>query len=284
MVAMKVLKFDELTISDQKRFVRAEQLLYARSRLRARDRKHHAQWRVLILAGGSPAGEIVAIRELMPKAHITAVDMDPACLSAAIDAGVDEVIQCDLTDYSFDGNRLYKPTAALRKVPKFDLVSLDLCAGANRITRRICRVYLDQLVNTNGVAILTFSYGRDVIEEIDDESIPYQLRHLSDYGASDRNLRRIGYLLTGMQLCRVRSVIIYRGNEMPMCSVLTSAKGCFAPASYVQVELGDFELAVVYPDSASLYDCPQARIDSLRRRFAAIKAVLTRRKSAIEPE
>lgn len=50
------------------------------------------------------------------------------------------------------------------------------------------------------------------------------------------------------------------------------------PVSVLDVGPGDYELAVVYPESMSLYDCPADRIHGLRREFAAIKASITRRK------
>src|SRR4051812_6757393 len=126
------MKFSEDTVSDQKRLARGEHLLAARGHLRVRDHVHHARWRVMILAGGNPAGEVTAIRELMPKAHITAVDKDPLCLEAAITAGVDEVIQCDLTDYSRLGRSVTSaPCEALTRLPRFDIVNLDLCSSAN---------------------------------------------------------------------------------------------------------------------------------------------------------
>src|ERR1700757_3362033 len=82
-------------ISDQKRLVRGEHWLRARHFLRARDDVHHAAWRLMIIAGPAPDEEITCIRELMPKAHILAVDIHEANLMAAIDAGADDTIRCD---------------------------------------------------------------------------------------------------------------------------------------------------------------------------------------------
>src|SRR5687767_16040219 len=109
------LKFAATHITDQKRLVRGEQYLLARTILRARDGVHHKKWRILMVAGGSPSGEVTAIRELMPKAFIVAVDNNPQCLAAAIDAGVDDVAQCDLTDWTThrDTNALRRPAKPL---------------------------------------------------------------------------------------------------------------------------------------------------------------------------
>src|SRR4051812_22114148 len=98
-------RFSEATISDQKRLARGEQLLVARSCLRFRDEAHNRKWRVMVLAGASPAGEIAAIREVLPTAHITAVDKDHSCVRAAKDAGADETLQVDLTNYVTKGTK-----------------------------------------------------------------------------------------------------------------------------------------------------------------------------------
>jgi excisionase family DNA binding protein len=279
---MAVSEFSAKHITDQKRLVRGEQLLCARARLRIRDGVHHAKWRVMILAGGNPAEEIAAIREVMPKAHITAVDRDPRCLDLAIDAGADEVVLCDLNDFTVEQHGPWShkkgPAKALLGA-KFDLLVLDLCAGPNRSTRAICRIYLAKLLTAHGVSIVTFSYGRDVIEEIEASGVPCAIAALAKHGASDRVLMRIGYLLTESMTKAVVSVMVYRGNEMPMCSVLLSNSVYRRTASFVQVEPGDFELAVTCPDPALLYACPQERIESLRRKHAAIKASYTRKKS-----
>ena len=88
----KIATFKEDTITDQKRLVRGEQLLRARRSLRVRAQKHHYRWRVMMLPGSKPQEEIDAIRNLMPMAHITAVDKDDAALGRAIDAGVDDIM------------------------------------------------------------------------------------------------------------------------------------------------------------------------------------------------
>jgi hypothetical protein len=289
------LRFSGKRISDQKRLVRGEQLLKARTRLRARDETHHRRWRVLIMAGGAPAGEVAAIRELMPKAHILAVDNDQACLDAAIEAGVDDVVHCDLSDWTTSNT---DPTAKRAAGPiarhaPFDLMCLDLCGGVNQTTRSIIRAYRP-LLSGGGVLLLTFSYGRDVTElflqtfknfsrrRIDGQEWMQErnvriLGRLRAVGIPDLLAGRLLYLFPPSELERISSIMVYRGNEMPMCSVFYAGRQPYDDLSFVQVEDGDFELAVAYPDAASLYDCPQERIEALRRKFAAIKASLTRK-------
>lgn len=231
----------------------------------------------------------------MPKANILAVDNDPRCLDAAINAGVDEVVQCDLTDWAQRTDSAqrtyYLPADPIARYGQFDLVCMDLCAGVNQTTRNIFHAYR-KLLTPNGVMLLTFSYGRDVMEmfmqalhdfrRLSHDSAPSQMerrcRILDQIQAleiPDSLAGRLIYLFTPTELERVYSIMAYRGNEMPMCSVLYSG-GRSHGMSFVRVEPGDFELAVVYPEAANLYDCPRDRIESLRRKFAAVKAAITR--------
>lgn len=297
------LKFDESTVSDQKRLVRGEQLQFARSRLRVRDGVHHRPWRILILAGGAPKGEVNTIREVMPKAYIVAVDRDSRCLDAAIEAGVDDIILCDLADFTIPLTKSGKPSAKrypsapLRELSgQFDIVHLDLCAGVNSQTRLVTSVN-SQLVSPRGVLIVTFSFGRDVVEIFREPANQSRApKWLSLAGADPTLCGRIGYLfgfpyMPGIKHPppdRIRSVFVYRGAEMPMCSVLLQGCrewGVEEGGSFVKVEPGDFELAVTCPDPSRLYDCPQERIESLRRQHAAMKAVYTRRSApkAVSP-
>ena len=296
---MSLVKFNGQKISDQKRLVRGEQLLLARSCLRARDEVHHARWRVLTMAGGSPQGEMTAMRELMPKAYIVAVDRDAACLEAAIEAGADDVVHCDLTDWTQEpymkdgwhpetGKYVYgaipavrtRPPAAISKHAYFDLINLDLCGGVNATAHEIVGHYR-RLLATNGVMIVTFSYGRDVIEMFIAALAKFHNPRIEERFARhklpDALAGRLIYLFTHTDLRNLASVMVYRGNEMPMCSCLvTNNKFVRDKFSYVQVARGDFELAVLHPDVTKLYDCPQERIAAMRRHRAAAKAVATR--------
>lgn len=279
-------KFAASTVSDQKRLARGEHWLFTRSLLRAWHRTHRSDWRIMTLAGGAPKGEFDAIKELMPSANITAVDKDQACIEAAIEDGADDVICADLTEWSFlDGSTYKRPTAQL--VGKsFDVVNLDLCGGASEATRDMINVYRG-LVARPGVLKVTFSYGRDVVEFFKfRQAIPPDLEVT---GMPQTVAARLAYLL-GPHVDMIASVILYSGNEMPMCSVVIECPGKGnritkgyreqRRISFTKLQDEDFELAVLHPDVRLLYDCPQERIDALRRSHAALKAVATRKAKA----
>lgn len=282
----KVTAFSEATISDEKRATRGEHYLLARTRLRIRDVIHHAKWRVLIVAGGAPSGEVNAIRELMPLAHITAVDKDESCLDAAIDCGVDEVVLCNLADNEVTASGTILP-APLRDLEKFDIVNIDLCAGANATTKKIL-INSQQLVAPRGIFLVTFSYGRDVAE-VFKESLTKTMRAHSDLretleaimhiAENDLIAGRLCYLFSHGKLATIRSVILYRGAQMPMCSIMFQSAKAYSPPSILKLGRGDFEILVTCPDSTRLYDCPQDRLEAIRRKHAAIKAAYTRSKS-----
>lgn len=266
--------FTAETVSDQKRLARGEQWLFARSLLRAWHRSHTSDYRILTLAGGAPAGEINCIRELMPKAHITAIDKDEGCVLAAMDAGADDAIKADLSEWTMDGH-IKRPNAALTG-KCFDVVNLDLCAGASAETKELISIYRS-LVYRPGILMVTFSYGRDVVEFFKfRQSAP---GHLAAVPESIAN--RIAYLF-GQKADRIASVILYQGNQMPMCSVVLLCVGHGGraqqrPLSFTKLQEGDFELAVLHPDVRMLYDCPEERILALRRSHAALRAVATRK-------
>jgi len=294
-------RFTAEKISDGKRLARGEQLLLARTLLRARDGVHNKRWRILTLAGAAPRGEIAAMRELMPKASIVAIDRDPGCLEAAIEAGADDVIECDLSDFELAGelHKIRKPARQVAALGEFDLVNLDFCAGINPDTRDVSRVYFRSIA-ARSVLILTFSYGRDVCEVFEEEIIRWEhraaghgsdarvensargLERLKAAGVPRTVLGRILYVASPSMLDDLLSVICYRGAAMPMCSALfqVRSKRGAAPLSFVAVDGADLELAAVYPDAAALYDYPRDRIESLRRRFAALKAAITRNMEA----
>ena len=290
-------KFSKESITDQKRLVRGEHLLLARRYLRARDEVHHRKWRVLILAGGAPSGEINAIRALMPEAHITAVDRDPLCLEEAISAGVDDVAVCDLEKWAVDLELGPLDRGA------FDLVNLDLCGLVNQTTRTIWKG-VSKLLTPAGIACVTFAYGRDVVEVFvqEVECLKRPPAYYVTKGQEERQRRIVGmfrdaaipeniqgrlcYLFTPSEIERLRSILLYRGHEMPMCSVLYVRGVDPSGISFQRIAGCDYEIAAVYPESASLYDCPQERIESFRRKFAAIRAVATRsaRTLAVQPD
>ena len=282
-----MMKFTQDHITDQKRWARGHQLLYARTLLRKEAAQHHKAWRVGILAGGSPFGEINAIRELMPKAKIVAIDKDEVCLEAAIDAGADDVLLHDLGETNHAAN-----TGGAGRFPDiepFDLLHLDLCSNANPITQKIvAKNYA--MVRFGGVYIVGFSYGRDVIEMYSNPSPDVNLLGghsgreiiiLKDFLVIVPELirARLHWLFKPNALRNLHSVILYQGSRMPMCSVLfhrkrTNDRGKVAFAQY---EPGDYEIQTTEGiDMTRLFDCPQDRIDAIRRKHAAIKAAYTR--------
>lgn len=299
------MKFTEKTISDQKRLVRGEHLRFARSILRARDAVHHNKWRVFMMAGGAPGGEIAAIRSLMPKAYIVAGDKDPHCLEAAIECGVDDVV---LGDVLVEGRMELKTrradgTPSTTVIPpefigreKYDLFDLDLCGHAGPDLMRMASVYMRQAVIGGGVFMLTFSYGRDVSElfmevyrqtgrswefkrgynDVEKFALPDSV--------PDAVAARIMYLFSPSVLCWLRSIMVYRGPQSPMCSLLFQVGRINrGQISSVIVEGVDFELAVARDDVSALYDVPQERIEALRRSLSARKAAATKRAIRLRP-
>lgn len=316
--------FDADSITDHKRLARGEHYLSARRLLRVRDEKHNHAWRILILAGGCPSGEVTALRELMPKAHVTAVDKYQSHLDAAIDAGVDEVFQCDLAKFTYqpaisgltrDTRPLFnsieeaieatqnrrRPVYTLGAFPiarqVFDVLSLDFCSNVNPETRKLLEIYSHWHVAKKGVLIFTFSYGRDVVEMFDvalknwrgtwesraDDAWRLSVaRRFIDI--PDTIFSRIVYLCGYSMLQMLESVIVYQGSVMPMCSCLFNWNNATRShkVSFVKVGPGDFELAVCYPESMNLYDCPADRINQLRRSHAAIKASYTKKQPLLD--
>jgi hypothetical protein len=283
------MQFTESKTSDQKRLARGEQWLLARSCLRERDMVHNRNWRVLILSGMNPSGEINCIRELMPKSEIVAVDTDEQCVEAARSAGADICLNADLGESTKSRvgpyNMLYeRPNNLLDSIGKFDAIHLDFCAGATEETKRTVRIN-SLLLSGRGVMIVTFSYGRDVVEVF--QSRPPRTNQLAidklnGIGINKTIVNRIAFAVGGIASDAI-SVVLYKGNEMPMCSVLCQ-KGTRRNISFVKVEPGDFELAVTCPDPSKMYDCPSDRIESLRRSAAAIKASITRRERSKQKE
>ncbi|WP_439398525.1 hypothetical protein ACRQ5Q_14605 [Bradyrhizobium sp. PMVTL-01] len=289
-------------ISDQKRLVRAEQWIFARQVLRGRDFVHHKKWRIMIVAGPSPAEEINCIRELMPQAHITAVDFSDSNLSAAKLAGADQTINHDLFEFGQIDKSLGKfdvPSEKLGDVP-FDVVCLDLTGPANEEFSKAIKVYLSSLTK-GGVIIATFSYGRDVKEAFIERWKASQRTNirLNRSFFSGQEPHRVGieetikaigipdglkeriYFLLGRKVSHLRSVIQYRGNAMPMVSMMIQKRHGPCPgdqlAKFKAIADGDFEAAVTAENIGNIYACPAERIEALRRSLIARKAVATRR-------
>lgn len=284
--------FGESTISDGKRFVRGEHWLAVRNLLRRRDRVHHAKWVIATLAGGHPAEEIGCIRELMPKAFIIALDIDPQCCEAAMTAGANDAICVDI----FAWQKTSPPSSRSCLPPQIielgdvDALNLDLCGGITKDVEMAVNRY--SYICRRGAFLLTFSYGRDVCEIYE----PGEYRGVPEpVGGRVR-------LLTprAVHQLNLTSVMTYKGNEMPMCAMMWSQwKGRDADLanrldydererrklkiearpnpSFVKVGNDDLSVACAYPDVARLYGLPDERVQAFRRHFTALKAVATRR-------
>lgn len=261
--------FAKDTMTDQKRLVRAEHWIAARRILRARDRVHHRDWSLLVVAGPQPAEEITCIRELMPKARITAVDLDPQYVEAAKAAGADDAFVYDLAECG-------------SAIGPFDVICLDLTGPADDRLARMIKFYWYNLAK-NGAMIVTMCYGRDVVEMYCAE---YEKAHRFDGGKvaleqidgmPQQIKERLFYVLRNRGR-HLRSCLQYRGKQMPMLSCLLQAR--HQPkwvGTFQRVDDGDYELAVTSEDLGNIYACPRERIDALRRSAIAKKAVQTRR-------
>lgn len=295
----------ETSISNQKRAVRALQWKHARTVLRVRDKVHHSNWNVLTIAGPAPHEEIACIRELMHQARITSVDIDPSNLELAIEAGADEVIQCDVgalqeqhvkSRYGQDTVHYDVPRELAKS--NFDIICLDLTGPADDWLKRLLPVYFrsDSHLSKNGgilfkggVLIVTFSYGRDVVEVYQDEwrrvqaLEGYQALKCLDRleGIPELIASRLWYLLRGTLVENLESCLQYRGGMMPMVSCLLR-KGPKPPTvNYVQLASLDYELLVTAPNVEKIFACPAEELEYLRakhgRSEAARKAIETRR-------
>lgn len=277
------------SISDQKRLVRAEQWIFARRFLRSRDCVHHAKWKLLIVAGPCPSEEIGCIKELMPKAHITTIDINEANILAAIAAGSDEVAVHNLSEFdrapAINGAGTTQiPSSKLGKIP-FDAVCLDLTGHVSNELVKLIKVYFANLAK-GGVLIVTFSYGRDVTEFFDEHWRRLNMYReeramLEQIGMPEPIRNRIAFLL-GNKIRYVQSVLQYRGGAMPMVSLLMiQDRRRREGAKFKSIIQGDFEAAVSAENLGNIYACPADRIEALRRSKSAHKAVATRKMRAL---
>ena len=284
----------------------------ARSALRVRDKVHHRDWRLLTIAGPAPDEEINCIRELMPRAHITSIDIDAANIVAAIEAGADEIFQCDISFQQkikvtehFNGGKsetkYYDPPECFKQQEEtkeskaewlqWDVICLDLTGSADDWLNRLVQVYFSTCLVNHGVLMVTFSYGRDVIEvyeaawqqaihEAHNSKYPEHVERLE--GKMPTPIaQRVWYLL-GSRTQFLDSCLQYRGGMMPMVSCLLR-KGSPKPpeVKFEAIERADYALAVTAEDAGRVFACPADRLEELRirygRRQAAYKAIETRR-------
>lgn len=301
-------QFTEAHVTDAKRICRGEQYLAARAFLRSRSTER-AGPRILILSGGAPKEEVGVIRELWKgqfAAHITAIDVVEENVHRAIEAGADVGYVGNLiTD---DGHRTYNVQPELVRVAKFDLMHLDFCGLVDEEMRATVSCYSAHALTPNGVCIAAFSYGHDVPE--------FFLRRirmghfggtagtgtkaLIRRGIPEAVCGRIAFLV--QRSLAVESIVLYRGNAVPMCSVLLVKRRCPAlqehrggsvkpsdlaewphnpdgDSSRISVaKIGDVDIleAVEQVNGSALYALPEERMGALRRSAAARKAVATR--------
>ena len=294
-------------ISEQKRFVRAEHWLRARYHLRARDGAHNKAWDVLIVAGPSPREEIVCIRELLPRAIITAIDSNEQNVLAAIDAGANKAFVCDLGRMDkVDGAML--PPMSLRDF-EWDVICLDLTGPANDWLKSVVQCLATKALAKKGVMMVTFSYGRDVVERLEKEwtgnagfgRTPryefYTQRASKGYGMDavlcdcpEGIAARVWFALR-TRTNYVETCYQYRGNKMPMvsCLFVKSHGGPYKVARFIPITPDDLPFAVIDEqlNLSKLYACPAERIEAFRtahiRKEAARKAVETRKRRLEAP-
>lgn len=259
--------FDPGMVTDAKRLVRGEHYLLASRLVRSRS-ADRSRIRVLMVPGRAAQEEVSAIRAAMPGAHITAVDRDTAALEAAIEAGADDVVEADLGGVE---RRSWNDPALSRH--SFDIVNIDLCCGATTQMRDILRAATSATSN-RGVVMGWFSYGRDVVEFYVAKERGHILNEARVNSVPEAMRGRIGYL-TDSRLSVV-SALSYRGNQMPMCSVLWQRQkwGVRVGWTLLWVEDADLRRACLFGkgdgvDPACLYATPATRI-------AAWRAVATR--------
>ena len=315
-------------ISDQKRMVRALHWQRARYFLRARDGSPHNQaWKLLTIAGPVPHEEIGAIRKLMPRAHITAIDIDENNVLAAMGADVDEAHICDVGAFikkekdvqtwkDSDGQlHSYRPSGYSLVMPppfsdmrapyaangsgpanrhqieedaRFDVLNIDLTGSANDWLKQVVQQWFTRGLRPGGVMMVTFSYGRDVVERVFEEwrnapgngrygRVDHTMSYLEEI--PDMLQARVWYILRSHS-CHLDSCIQYVGNKMPMISCLLVKKTLNERSRFIQIEPDDYELAVTADDLGSVFACPAERILELRKkqiqRIAAAKAVRTK--------
>lgn len=285
--------FDADLTSDQKRIARGEHYRYARTLLRERDRIHNRRWRVLTIAGRNAGEEIACIRALMPKSYIVAVDIDTQAVAAARDAGADEAFACDVLELSRLPRKTYayRPASLLARSEKFDVICFDFCAGASPELKKAAGTYNRHLLTGRGVFILNFSYGRDVVEAFAADARDLAGSHPACLlnSIDPPMIGRIAAAIPGTwrSNAQLRSVLLYRGNAMPMCSCLWIKTRSIAPdrgwlgppPELTRLDDADHPLLVLdgYDDDPSLvYATPRDRIAALRRSRAAQRAARTR--------
>jgi hypothetical protein len=230
----------------------------------------------------------------MPRANIIAADRSLTAVEAAIDAGADVGVHCDVTEFRKPPGS--SPFASLpeqiAQFAPYDIINLDFCgpvAGMEGALRKYSRA----AAKAKGILMATFSYGRDVRELYDDEAFGDVPRPLA--------ARVRACAVAAMDKMHLCSVLAYSGNQMPMYALLWEMGGkwekrtcghtytnfCTSscsvlrpPLSFARVGAADLYAAATMFDRlepSELYALPPERVLHFRRKFAAEKAVATRR-------
>lgn len=306
---MSKAKFSADEISDQKRLVRGEHVLLAMNLLRI-EHGHFGPRRILMLAGGEPQEEIKCLRECFRAGcHITCVDTDNQCLERSIDAGADDVLNVDMHSWQrldtkaqgdLTRNEIAYPVGIGGR--EYELIDLDFCGGMTEQVRDTVKAY-SYLLSNRGIMMVTFSYGRDVVERFIAEArhdknflgkLIDGLSPLVERGIAESLIGRILFLLRGIRRLTALSALCYRGKQMPMCGLLFQMNsGCkrrLRPAGCIEISTSDYSAATIFPPITmvdpcdldymfaaealpNIYASPQERIELARRKFSAAKAV-----------
>jgi hypothetical protein len=273
--------FNAQTISDQKRLARGELWIAARTRLRGRDFAHQLKWNVLVVSGPCPNEETNCIRELMPKATITSVDCVAAHTEAAMLAKVDTAVTADLFAY-VRGERFNEPPAKIQKHAPFDAIFLDLTGPVDDALATAVSVYSRSLT-PRGILMLTFCYGRDVVEAYMERwkkrppaNQEECVARLESIDAIPEEIKARLYVALGKKARYLDTCIQYQGNVMPMFSCLMKMERILPPPNFIKLIDTDYAEAVTQESIGKVYACTDDRILTMRRSAAARKAVHTR--------
>jgi hypothetical protein len=296
-----------MPLSDQKRLVRKLHYEHAMRALRARDHAFNKLWHFLTISGPCPAEEIGCIRGFFTQAHITSVDIEQDRVNAAIDAGADDVICCDLSNFQIihsAHNVEYLPPPQIGTERKYDVICLDLQGHATVTLRDLIKVYWKKILAPRGVMMVTMSIGHDVVdaynyewnrahEELKElrnkkyysphdnanERAIFQLERLYKDDIPEEILKRLHFALKERSEF-LSSVLHYTGNKIPMlsCALIKEPQGIYLSPRYEKVTKQDFALALATPfDPTKVFGCPQDQIAHARNTMAAYKAVATKR-------
>jgi hypothetical protein len=266
--------FNEETTTEAKRHARGHHWELTQKLLRDKDNAHNRAWKIMIVAGPTPEEEIKHIKFLMPRARIMAVDEDMARASRALDAGATVALNINLNwreqKIGNDGHSYRVPPAIVREFGQFDAICLDLTGPASNRLRSIVDSY-QRIVNARGIYMVTFCYGRDVIESIEgvwSRAVAANNENLRFLPSNvPEGIRQRVYFILRHRVRDLRSVVRYNAG-MPMITMLAQKLKPNMP-EHPPVTFHEV------PDGAMQSEDEEER--RARRSAAAHKAVATRR-------